>query len=194
MSVVTVQLGQAGNQLGQELLSTLHSSVSGEASGAPPWVRSAVLDAYFREAPGGMEAAPVARAVLLDMEAKVVARCLRTGSGGAWRYDARGAFSKQSGSANNWACGYMRHGPATRDAIIDRVRFEVEQCDYFGGFFLTQSAAGGTGCVCPRCLRRAPCLSGAPSRSPCSPPRAARLPAPPRPAPPRPAAPGLAPT
>jgi tubulin delta len=31
------------------------------------------------------------------------------------------------------------------EAVINQVRSEMEQCDYFGGFLLLQSLAGGTG-------------------------------------------------
>lgn len=62
-----------------------------------------------------------------------------------WAYDPKQNFSLQSGSGNNWAMGYARHGPATHKNILKLVRKEVEACDTFNGALLLQSLAGGTG-------------------------------------------------
>lgn len=55
-----------------------------------------------------------ARAVLVDMEPKVVQGALRHAKRhgkGTWAFDSRRTFSRQSGSGNNWAAGYCTHGP-----------------------------------------------------------------------------------
>ncbi len=64
---------------------------------------------------------------------------------GRWEYDTAQQVTKQSGAGNNWAAGWLTHGPAIENAVLDKVRKEVEACDHFGGFVLTQSLAGGTG-------------------------------------------------
>ena len=78
-------------------------------------------------------------------------------------------FTKQSGSANNWAFGYNKHGPAAREDLEDLVRREAEHCDHLSSFMLIHSAAGGTGSGvgttllrCLRCLVGDGCVAHAP--------------------------------
>ncbi|KAL0586244.1 hypothetical protein ABG067_004093 [Albugo candida] len=73
----------------------------------------------------------IARALLIDMEPKVVLQCLSQKVGQCWRYDSHNALYQQSGSGNNWAHECLRK--------------EAEQCDRLQGFLTLQSAAGGTG-------------------------------------------------
>ena len=48
-----------------------------------------------------------ANAILLDMEPKVVQKCLDTPKGQIWKYNENLAYFKQGGSGNNWALGYQ---------------------------------------------------------------------------------------
>ncbi|GAQ80036.1 Delta tubulin [Klebsormidium nitens] len=141
MSVVTVQLGQCGNQVGGALFDVL----AGEALSASR-KEEPEAETFFRRGKGGTQW--VARAVLVDMEPKALAstvRSARASSGGVWGFDEGRLFSRESGSGNNWARGFHTHGPACRDDILNLVRKEVEECDRFGGFLTLQSVAGGTG-------------------------------------------------
>jgi len=147
MSVVTLQLGQCGNQVGERLFQTLsNESLQGAPSGR---YRNDIQTRFFRraksrkgQATGGL----VARAVLVDMEPKVIHNVLaKAASSQSWAYDAKRTFTQQCGSANNWSYGYNLHGPKHGDAILDVVRSEVERCDRLSGFLLLQSLAGGTG-------------------------------------------------
>ena len=76
-----------------------------------------------------------ARAVLVDMEPKVLRSCVANAGfypsqrlvksksrRSPWRYDARRCVQRQSGSANNWAYGYSYHGPACREEVVTAVR------------------------------------------------------------------------
>ena len=119
-SVVTVQLGQCGNQIGAALFDILHGEVTppvsqpaaklsslraarggrsasaGAGAGAggagaggdaetEAW-EAAVASPFFREASRGHGGAPIARAVLIDMEPKVVAaRMTAAQKSGKWR-------------------------------------------------------------------------------------------------------------
>ncbi|KAL3695660.1 hypothetical protein R1sor_009736 [Riccia sorocarpa] len=138
MGVVVVQLGQGGNQMGYALFRCLAS-----ASDSFP-------DQFFRSS--DKKGKTKARAVLIDMEPKVIHGIIgRAKSAPAqnnravWTYDARGVVTGDSGSGNNWACGYYDHGPYNLNSMLKAVRTEVEQCDVFGGFIILQSMAGGTG-------------------------------------------------
>jgi tubulin delta len=132
-------------------------------SGCPPETRNraarTLVDTFFRqtrrsrttpssatasESVGG--GAWIARAVMFDMEPKVVQSCTELASAsGTWRYDDACAFTQQSGSGNNWAHGFHSHGPKHREALLRCITREVEQCDTLGGFLVLLSLAGGTG-------------------------------------------------
>ena len=143
--------------MGTELFSTL----AREADASSASTRDEIHEAFFRtpqarrrgasenEAPENAaraDAAPVARAVLIDMEPKVVQASLRRAKRtGRWRYDGARTLAFQSGSGNNWARGYNTYGAQTRETALELVRRETEACDHFGGFLLLQSMAGGTG-------------------------------------------------
>ena len=126
MSVVTVCLGQAGNQVGASFFEALAAEEAGRASGC-----------FFR---ASSKSALVPRAVLVDTEPKVVQaivakpcrvtpqpqpaaaaasmarrRAVAGASAAAasitLRYDRTQTYCRQSGSANNWAFGFRVHGP-----------------------------------------------------------------------------------
>lgn len=124
MSIVTVQLGQCGNQVGHELFEAIshdalqdhrksfstasrerffNQTARGGESPAEPWVvcsAPAYLCKRFR--------LPdlVARAVLVDMEPKVIKQSIsKANSSGRWRYGETSHFFQNQGSGNNWANG-----------------------------------------------------------------------------------------
>ncbi|OQR99149.1 tubulin/FtsZ family [Achlya hypogyna] len=98
---------------------------------------------FFRE---GSSSVDTARAVLIDMEPKVVLQChARAANTGRWVYDKKNHICQQSGSGNNWAYGYTVHGSESAERVFESVQREVEHCDYFKGFHAMQSLAGGTG-------------------------------------------------
>jgi tubulin delta len=126
MSTLTIQIGQCGNQLGSALFDSLSSHTQGLR-------REVFFDAKDR-----------ARAVLIDMEPKVVDRCLATKSHG-WSYDPMCAFTQQSGAGNNWAFGYSYFGPLVEEEIAERIRRQVERADRTDAVIVLKSTAGGTG-------------------------------------------------
>ncbi|KXZ56936.1 UNI3 protein [Gonium pectorale] len=138
MPVITLQLGQCGNQLGSSFFGALATEFSSYDYGTE------AVHEYYRPGEG---ATYTARAVLIDMEPKVVAgaRSAAASSGSWWRYPASGYLVQQSGSGNNWAQGFHGYGPSVRDAALELVRREVEAADSLTGFLLLQSMAGGTG-------------------------------------------------
>ena len=68
-----------------------------------------------------------ARAVLVDMEPKVVNRAVVSAAHSAtnWCYPPNSSFSQQSGSGNNWARGYNSYGPKFASTVCELVRREV---------------------------------------------------------------------
>ncbi|XP_058532527.1 tubulin delta chain isoform X3 [Ochotona princeps] len=89
---------------------------------------------------------PVARAVLIDMEPKVINQTLsKAAQSGRWKYGQHACFCQKQGSGNNWAFGYSVHGPRHQESIMNLIQKEVEKCDSLSGFFIIMSMAGGTG-------------------------------------------------
>jgi tubulin delta len=148
MSLVTLQLGQCGNQIGGKLFETLIKDIvydTGKSCSPPE--NAAYADCsrarFFTErSDNSLEA----RAVMVDMEPKVIAQTLSDArKSGIWRYPAKRQFCQKRGSGNNWAHGFCSHGESCKEAVLDMVQKEVERCDHFTGFLLLMSLAGGTG-------------------------------------------------
>eukprot|EP00948_MAST-09A_sp_MAST-9A-sp1_P004283 g4283.t1 len=134
MSVICIQIGQCGNQLGWSFFDELYRLNPGN-------------DVFFRR---GKNGGTVARALLVDMESKVVSKCLRKPRtrASAWSFDKNNAvFTEQGGSANNWARGYFRNGPRFfSSAIWPKLENELRLCNStVSAIIVLQSAAGGTG-------------------------------------------------
>ncbi|XP_043338471.1 tubulin delta chain isoform X3 [Cervus canadensis] len=147
MSIVTVQLGQCGNQIGFEVFDVLFND-----SHCPGGLcskreneayQASCKERFFSEEENGV---PVARAVLVDMEPKVINQTLsKAARSGWWKYGQHSCFCQKQGSGNNWAYGYSVHGPRHKESIMNLIQKEVEKCDSLSGFFIIMSMAGGTG-------------------------------------------------
>jgi hypothetical protein len=167
MACINVLVGQCGNQLG----ATLFNALSREAAGTPEdeSYQTNVSTTFFREATkserraaardghGGGVDLPVPRAVLVDMETKVVGQSLAANAVSKYAFTAGQCVTREEGSANNWACGYFHQGPSRLEAIGEAIRREVEAADSVGVFHVMHSLAGGTGsgvgCLTSDCLR-----------------------------------------
>nr|XP_019591960.1 PREDICTED: tubulin delta chain isoform X1 [Rhinolophus sinicus]XP_019591961.1 PREDICTED: tubulin delta chain isoform X1 [Rhinolophus sinicus] len=147
MSIVTVQLGQCGNQIGFEVFDALFSD-----SHCPQGLcskreneayQASCKERFFSEEENGV---PIARAVLVDMEPKVINQTLlKAAQSGRWKYGQHSGFCQKQGSGNNWAYGYSVHGPRHEESIMNLIQKEAEKCDSLSGFFIIMSMAGGTG-------------------------------------------------
>ncbi|KAA0701884.1 Tubulin delta chain [Triplophysa tibetana] len=140
MSIVSLQVGQCGNQIGHELF----NAISGDCNGPNRKTYSECSnERFFHESPTGEL---VARSVLVDMEPKVVAQTIsKACKSGRWRYGDEAYFSQKQGSGNNWANGFCVHGPRHKEVVEELVRREIERCDRLAGIFTMMSVAGGTG-------------------------------------------------
>ena len=151
MSIVTVQIGQCGNQIGGQLFSTIKDDIEKLPKGfnrtQDQGYKAESVERFFdtQDAKDG-STKDYARAVMVDMEPKVITQTMSEAQKcGSWAYPPKQQYCQKRGSGNNWAHGYHVHGSKTREPVIDMVRREVEKCDYFGGFLTLQSLAGGTG-------------------------------------------------
>ena len=88
MSIVTLQVGQCGNQLGQVFFDTLHGEIGANFGD------NLAGSTFFKQDSNGRH---IARSLLIDMEPKVVSSCLMQ-RGRLWSYSKGSAVVQQSGS------------------------------------------------------------------------------------------------
>ncbi|CAL6014251.1 Delta_tubulin [Hexamita inflata] len=129
---VTLQFGQYGNQLAPSFLQHIL-----QYSQAPP---ASDLTAYFRFQESVRKLIP--RSVLIDMEPKVIEKCLVSKK---LNYQHSQAIWRQSGAGNNWAHGYKNFGQSAGSDILDTIRKESEHVDRNLEYLTFSSLAGGTG-------------------------------------------------
>ena len=143
MAVVCIQIGQCGNQIGNRLSRTiLNDCTSARTSGHLDY-ESISLNRFFIEDSSRKKL--TARAILIDMEHKVIQQCLEQSRSSFLQYDPKCVYSQTRGSGNNWGNGYCVHAPAMENSVLDMVQRQLEQCDRFGSFLVLMSVAGGTG-------------------------------------------------
>ncbi|XP_070572249.1 tubulin delta chain-like [Ptychodera flava] len=151
MSIVTLQVGQCGNQIGGQLFSTILEDAHARAPNISKSDNAAyaneVQERFFYQHDSDKDHTPLsARAVMVDMEPKVIAQTMQDAKKtGKWRYPKDRQFCQKRGSGNNWAHGYCKHGPKAQEAVMDMVQKEAERCDRLSGFLTFMSLAGGTG-------------------------------------------------
>lgn len=127
MSFTTLQVGQAGNQIGYELWRLLRSEI--------PEYNDTMFDSLNGEK---------ARCVLVDTEPKVVKQylddpCLKE------FFNKDNIFYTEEGRGNNWAYGYQDAEDGFDSKIMDWLRKEAENWDFYEGVVMMHSIAGGTG-------------------------------------------------
>eukprot|EP00992_Anisonema_acinus_P007618 TRINITY_DN3518_c0_g1_i1.p2 TRINITY_DN3518_c0_g1~~TRINITY_DN3518_c0_g1_i1.p2 ORF type:complete len:478 (+),score=191.79 TRINITY_DN3518_c0_g1_i1:53-1435(+) len=142
--IITLQVGQCGNQIGTEFWKQLCA----EHAISPDGIIEdfATLggdrkDVFFYQADDDHY---IPRALLLDLEPRVI-NSIRTGSHRNL-YNPENIFlSKEGGGAgNNWAVGYEQ-GEKFSEDIVDMIDREADGSDSLEGFVLIHSIAGGTG-------------------------------------------------
>lgn len=145
MSLLTLQIGQCGNQLGFEFFNVLAQDIG---VGEPETRRdneyhSESADRFFAVDPqGGL----LASAVLVDTERKAVGRVLKDAcNSDKWHYTSGAAYTSAQGAGNNWALGYFEHAEKGMDEICNLVRSHAERQDWLEGFLPIFSLGGGTG-------------------------------------------------
>lgn len=158
MSVVTIQLGQCGNQIGSQFFKTVYNDAtaslkSGGKPSNPSSYHDASVEKFFsisdpKATRSSSSSRPrlQARSVLVDMETKVVQQMLLEAKrNGNWSYDEKCVYTQKKGSGNNWASGYCKHGGQASEELLEMVQRQVERCDRLDGFLTLMSVAGGTG-------------------------------------------------
>mmetsp|Transcript_24544 Transcript_24544/g.82596 ORF Transcript_24544/g.82596 Transcript_24544/m.82596 type:complete len:471 (+) Transcript_24544:87-1499(+) len=130
--MITLQVGQCGNQLGKAWFDRLDAELGDD---------SELAQAFFRISEGRK----AARCVLVDTEPRAIGAA--RGVAGRWSYTASRRVCCDAGyrgAANNWACGFLASEEELH-LIEDAVRKEVEACDKLDSFVVLGSGGGGTG-------------------------------------------------
>lgn len=142
--IVTLQVGQAGNAIGQSFWEKLTKEHGISAEGVlEPFAQNGTdrKDVFFYQAD---DEHYIPRAILMDLEPRVI--------NGIMNSPYRRLFNKENvfvskdggGAGNNWASGFSQ-GEKLKDDIIDMIVRESENSDSLEGFVLCHSIAGGTG-------------------------------------------------
>ncbi|KAG7089982.1 Tubulin beta-2 chain [Marasmius oreades] len=145
--IINLQVGQAGNQVGESFWNALlleHGlDQSGAYVGTNP-LQTARLDVYFTEvAHTNSQSKYVPRSIQVDLEAGVCNRLKSGPLGKLFRPDTY--VTGNSGAGNNWAKGFYTEGAELVDALMDATRLQTENADTLQGFQVIHSLGGGTG-------------------------------------------------
>ncbi|GIY76165.1 tubulin delta chain [Caerostris extrusa] len=145
MSLISLQIGQCGNQLGFSFFNTI-SDISIQKPNALNYNFLEESQYRFFSNSEKEDEKYFARSILIDTEPKVIKEISTSCKNIAWSYrDDCHINVQQLGSGNNWAMGYYCHGPELQEKILNIIRKETERCDHLLGFLLYSSVAGGTG-------------------------------------------------
>lgn len=145
MTILTLQFGQCGNQIGHSLFTYLANDIKTPCPNLPKSVNIDYAEAstaqWFNENLSTQECY-VPRSILVDTENKVISSLMRDKK--LLKYRNVVARS-EGGSANNWAYGYKEKGEGIKDEVVEYVRREVERSDEIIKVLSVLSSGGGTG-------------------------------------------------
>ena len=138
MSVGIIQIGQCGNQIGLDIFNNLIE----EMKNSSEYLSQLICDSYFTISKTNKFQA---NSLLIDMESKVIDKCLKISEKNGWNYIQDNIIYKQSGSGNNWANGFFYHGPSVEKAFVETLSKFSEKFDSLDSCIIINSLAGGTG-------------------------------------------------
>lgn len=136
--IITLQIGQCGNQMGTEFWKSISSehNIDIEGSLLTQQNLNDRKDIFFYESD---DCKFIPRAVLVDLEPRVLSQLSPI-------FNRENIFipNEGGGAGNNWAHGFST-GQKYKEEVMDIIQREAEGCDALEGFFLCHSIAGGTG-------------------------------------------------
>jgi len=142
--IITLQVGQCGNQIGGEFWQRLCSEhgIGKDGILVPEAVNGTDRkDVFFYQAD---DEKYIPRALLVDLEPRVVEN-LKTGPfKQLWNPENIYIDAAGGGAGNNWAQGYSI-AANMYEKVLEMVDREAEGSESLEGFMLTHSIAGGTG-------------------------------------------------
>ncbi|GFY68614.1 tubulin gamma-1 chain [Trichonephila inaurata madagascariensis] len=142
--MITLQIGQCGNQIGDEFWKKLCAEHGINPEGILEDFAAEGTDrkdVFFYQAD---DEHYIPRAVLLDLEPRVIHSIMK--SPYAKLYNPENIYLSEAGggAGNNWAVGHTQ-GEKLNEEIFDIIDREADGSDSLEGFLLCHSIAGGTG-------------------------------------------------
>ncbi|KAK7037758.1 Tubulin beta-2 chain [Paramarasmius palmivorus] len=142
--IINLQLGQAGNQVGEVFWKMLLAEHGLDQSGVGVyWEGDVDLEVYFTEVESQGQLKYVPRSTQIDLEAGVCNKIRSGPLGGLFRPDT--FVTGDSGAGNNWAKGFYTDGAELVDTVLEVIRKQSEATDALQGFQVLHSLGGGTG-------------------------------------------------
>jgi tubulin gamma len=146
--IITLQVGQCGNQIGLEFWKRLilEHGIAPDGNLQPFALQGNNRqedrkDVFFYQADDDHF---VPRAILMDLEPRVVHATLASPYGKLFNSENIFLSKEGGGAGNNWAAGYSQ-GQKLSEDIMDIIDREASDSDSLEGFVLCHSIAGGTG-------------------------------------------------
>ena len=134
--IITIQVGQCGNQIGWRFWDLALREHASRGILFDDAMSSFFL---FDEKHQILKA----RALLIDTEQGVINQLLKSDVGEL--FDNTQLLNEVSGAGNNWAQGFYDYGSNYKDKILTQVNNVLEHCDSPQCFLITHSIGGGTG-------------------------------------------------
>ena len=144
--VLTVEVGQCGNQLGfafwEKACQEHKLAANGRFEGTDEELKVLTdkVGVFFDETSAKRY---VPRTVFVDLEPGVHEKILTKEYGAL--FGKKAFVHSYEGAGNCWAAGFFSEGAAIIDKILDAVRIQAEACDSIQAMQVIHSIGGGTG-------------------------------------------------
>ncbi|KAF9614579.1 hypothetical protein IFM89_019326 [Coptis chinensis] len=142
--IITLQVGQCGNQIGMEFWKQLCLEHGISKDGILEDFATQGgdrKDVFFYQAD---DQHYIPRALLMDLEPRVINGIQNSEYRNLYNHENIFVADHGGGAGNNWASGYHQ-GEQVQEDIMDMVDREADGSDSLEGFVLCHSIAGGTG-------------------------------------------------
>ncbi|KAI5125899.1 tubulin gamma [Nematocida parisii] len=140
-NVITLQVGQCGNQIGNEFWEKVCSEHGISSSGEVLTHTTADRkDTFFYESYDGRY---FPRGILIDLEPRVVTS-ITSSKPHLFSPENIWVGAESRGAGNVWSSGYQQ-GKESQDALLEIIQKEAESSNFLDGFILFHSLGGGTG-------------------------------------------------
>lgn len=142
--IITLQLGQCGNQIGMEFWKQLCAEHGINPEGILEDFATEGTDrkdVFFYQAD---DEHYIPRAVLLDLEPRVINSIMNSTYANLYNPENVYVSKDGGGAGNNWAQGYHQ-GEQLYEEVFDIIDREADGSDSLEGFVICHSIAGGTG-------------------------------------------------
>lgn len=142
--IITLQVGQCGNQIGMEFWKQLCAEHGISAEGMLEDFATDGTDrkdVFFYQAD---DEHYIPRAVLLDLEPRVIDSIMQSKYANLYNPENIYTSKDGGGAGNNWGSGYEQ-AEGLHEDLFDIIDREADGSDSLEGFVLCHSIAGGTG-------------------------------------------------